>query len=54
MPCALAGMSDLRKRIVDLPTWPRRPQVLSGFLSALLLPVAVYLLTRAIASQLGS
>lgn len=51
---ALAGVSDLRKRIVDVPTWPWRPQVLSGFVSALLLPVAVYLLTRAIASQLGT
>lgn len=51
---ALAGVSDLRKRIVDVPTWPWRPQVLSGFLSALFLPVAVYLITRAIASQLGT
>ena len=50
---ALAGVSELRKRVFDVPTWPWRPQVLSGFLSALLLPVAVYLLTRAIGSQLG-
>ena len=50
---ALAGVSDLRKRIFEVPTWPWRPQVLSGFLSALLLPVAVYLLTRAIGSQIG-
>jgi hypothetical protein len=51
---SLAGVTDLRKRIVDIPTWPWRPQVLSGFLSALLLPVAVFLITRALASQLGS
>ena len=51
---ALAGVTDLRKRIVDIPTWPWRPQVLSGFLSALLLPVAVFLITRALASQLGA
>jgi hypothetical protein len=50
---ALAGVSDARKRIFEVPTWPWRPQVLSGFLSALLLPVAVYLLTRTIGSQLG-
>ena len=50
---ALAGVSDLRKRIVDIPTWPWRPQVLSGFLSALILPVAVFLITRALASQIG-
>ena len=51
---ALAGLTDLRKRIADIPTWPWRPQVLSGFLSALLLPVAIFLITRALASQLGS
>ena len=50
---ALAGLADLRKRIADIPTWPWRPQVLSGFLSALLLPVAIFLITRALASQLG-
>ena len=50
---ALAGAADVRKRIVDVPTWPWRPQLLSGFVSALLLPVAVYLLTRAAAAQLG-
>ena len=50
---ALAGVTDLRKRIVDIPTWPWRPQVLSGFLSALLLHVAVFLITRALATQIG-
>jgi hypothetical protein len=50
---ALAGVADLRKRVIDVPTWPWRPQVLSGFLSALLLPVAVYLITRGISGQLG-
>jgi hypothetical protein len=47
-------LADLRKRIADIPTWPWRPQVLSGFLSALILPVAIFLITRALASQLGS
>lgn len=51
---ALAGTADVRRRIVDVPTWPWRPQLLSGFVSALLLPVAVYLITRAVSSQLGS
>jgi hypothetical protein len=50
---ALAGIAEIRKRIADVPTWPWRPQVLSGFLSALLIPVVVYLVTRAISSQLG-
>ena len=51
---ALAGVTDLRKRVVDIPTWPWRPQVFSGFVSALLLPVAIFLITRALATQLGS
>lgn len=49
----LAAVSELRKRIIEVPTWPWRPQVLSGFISALLVPVAVYLLTRAVAAQIG-
>jgi hypothetical protein len=51
---AVVGVADIRKRISEIPTWPWRPQVLSGFLSALLVPVAVYVLTRAVGSQLGS
>lgn len=51
---SLAGVTDLRKRISDIPTWPWRPQVFSGFVSALLLPVAIFLITRALANQLGS
>ena len=50
---ALVGVAEIRKRISDIPTWPWRPQVLSGFLSALLVPVAVYVLTRALSNQLG-
>jgi len=51
---ALGAVSELRKRIDDVPTWPWRPRVLSGFISALLLPVAIYLITRAVANQLGA
>ena len=51
---SLAGVGELRKRIVDIPTWPWRPHVFSGFVSALLLPVAIFLITRALANQLGS
>jgi len=47
---ALAGTVTLRERIARLPTWPWPPQVLSGFLSALLLPVIVFLVTRVLAS----
>lgn len=50
----LASLTALRERIDRLPTWPWPPQVLRGFVSALLLPVVVYVLTRAAGSLLGS
>ena len=51
---ALAGMMTLRERITRLPTWPWPPQVFRGFLSALLLPVVVYLVSRIVAAQIGA
>jgi hypothetical protein len=50
----LPGVTALRDRVAHLPTWPWPPQLLRGFVSALLLPVVLYVLTRAIGSQLGS
>ncbi|TAK01420.1 MAG: hypothetical protein EPO36_05155 [Chloroflexota bacterium] len=49
----LAGTVTLRERISRLPTWPWPPQVVSGFISALLLPVIVFLVTRVLSSQIG-
>jgi hypothetical protein len=51
---ALAGVLALRERIVRLPTWPWPPQLFRGFLSALLLPVIVYILSRAIGGRIGA
>ena len=42
----MSGLNTLRERVSRLPTWPWPPQLLRGFVSALLLPVVVYLLTR--------
>lgn len=50
---ALAGAGVLRDRINRLPTWPWPPNVLRGFLSALLLPVVVYIASRLIGGQVG-
>lgn len=50
----LAGMVTLRDRINRLPTWPWPPQVFRGFLSALMLPVIVYLVSRIIAGRIGA
>jgi hypothetical protein len=50
----MSGLVTLRDRLSRLPTWPWPPQLLGGFVSALLLPVVVYLLTRAASSLLGT
>ncbi len=49
----LTGVSLLRERVAHLPTWPWPPQVLRGFLSALLVPVVVYIASRVIGDQFG-
>lgn len=49
---ALGGVYATRDQIVKLPTWPWPPQVLRGFISAILLPVVVFILTRLVGSQL--
>jgi hypothetical protein len=45
---SLAGLTSLRDRIARLPTWPWQPQLFRGFVSALILPIIVFLLTRLI------
>ena len=50
----LAGMAGLNERIRRLPTWPWPPQVLRGFLSALLVPVIVYVVSRLVGAQIGA
>ena len=50
---ALAGVTTLRDRIQRLPTWPWPPQLLRGFVSALVLPLVIYLLTRLVSSRVG-
>ena len=51
---ALAGVSALRERIVRLPTWPWPPNLMRGFISALLLPVIVYLVSRFAGGLIGA
>ena len=50
---ALAGVNSLRDRILHLPTWPWPPQLLRGFVSALVLPLVIYVLTRLVSNQFG-
>ena len=48
------SLITLRDRASRLPTWPWPPQLLGGFVSALLLPVVVYLLTRFASTLVGT
>lgn len=50
---ALAGVTTLRDRIQRLPTWPWPPQLLRGFVSALILPLVIYVLTRLASTRFG-
>jgi hypothetical protein len=50
---ALAGLETVRGRIDRLPTWPWPPALLRGFISAIILPIVVYLLTRYAAVVVG-
>jgi hypothetical protein len=51
---SVAGAQAIRERIDHLPTWPWPPQVLRGFLSALFLPVVVYVVSRIISNGFGA
>ena len=42
----IAALRALRDQIRELPTWPWSAQLLRGFVSALLLPIIVYVLSR--------
>lgn len=50
---SIVGVSMLRERIAKLPTWPWPPNVLRGFVTALLLPVIVYVASRLIGGNFG-
>jgi hypothetical protein len=50
---ALGAVASLRDRIQRLPTWPWPPQLLRGFVSALVLPLVIYVLTRLLSTQVG-
>jgi hypothetical protein len=48
---ALGGVSATREHIAKLPTWPWPPQVLRGFITAIVLPVAIFLISRYVGAQ---
>ena len=42
----LASLVSMRELIAKLPTWPWHPNLATGFITALLLPIIVWLITR--------
>ena len=48
----LTSLGSLRERIEHLPTWPWPPNLFRGFITALLLPIAIFILTRVISTYL--
>jgi hypothetical protein len=51
---SIEGVQTLHDRIDRLPTWPWSPHVLRGFVSALLLPILVYVVSRLVSSGFGA
>ena len=43
---AMSGVTAVRERVSRLPTWPWPPQVLRGFVTALLIPVVIWFVTQ--------
>jgi len=54
MRAVFSTLNEERETIQDLRTWPWRPGTLTGFLSALFLPVLLVLVRELISSLLGS
>ena len=46
---AVTGVTTIRTQITRLPTWPWSPDVLRGFVTALILPILIWVVTH----QLG-
>ncbi len=49
----LTTLGAMRERILRLPTWPWPPNLFRGFLTALLLPILIFLVTRVISTYLS-
>jgi len=50
---ALEGLTIVRDLTARLPTWPWSPQLLGGFVTALILPIVIWFITRALGSVLS-
>jgi hypothetical protein len=51
---AYTGVVSARDQVLKLPTWPWPPRAIGQFVTALVLPIVIYLVSRFIGQQLGS
>ena len=51
---AHAGVIAARDQVLKLPTWPWPPRAIGQFATALVLPVAIYVVSRLVGQQLGA
>ncbi|HEX4898115.1 MAG TPA: hypothetical protein VFV53_07100 [Candidatus Limnocylindrales bacterium] len=49
---AISSLTRVRAEVERLPTWPWSPALLRGFLTALLLPIVIWLITRVLENTL--
>ncbi len=49
----LTTLGNLRERVGHLPTWPWPPNLFRGFITALLLPILIFFLTKVISTYLS-
>lgn len=52
LDATFAVLTALRERVGHLPTWPWPPELLRGFVSALLLPIVVFIASRLVGTLL--
>jgi flagellar basal body-associated protein FliL len=47
------GLNIERNVVISLPTWPWRPGTLTGFLTAIVLPIILFIIQRIVVKWLG-
>jgi hypothetical protein len=50
---ALSGLAAERTVLLNIPTWPWRTGTMSGFLSALVLPIVLFIIQMVVKNLLG-
>ena len=51
---AFGGVVAAREQVLKLPTWPWPPRAIGQFVTALVLPIVLFVITRLVGQQLGT